>query len=237
MFQALVLSCLFACVVVRAVPVVNVKLSPGAASLPDIVSQIDGLDATRYAAEEAGLARLDAAYADAVANADASIQRLFAKISLPLGSAKSVAASLLAARSVEPDFRVEVSPAPPVRNRIRKQIASIERSRNIEESRLVDQAVGEFQMLVDIFVSKLKSRLVHFSRRGAVFLDSIAVANPTALDVRLLPPDDPFPTVVGLVAGMESRRDDSEDKLRHRIAELEQRLVTHMRALVASAIA
>ena len=140
-------------------------------------------------------------------------------------------------RAAGADFRVEVSPAPPVRNRIRKQIASIERMRNIEESRLVDQAVGEFQMLVDIVVSELKSGLLRASRRGAAFLDASASIEPAVVDVRLLPPDGPFPTVVGLVAGMEARRDAAEDRLRQRIAELELKLVKHMRAVVASAIA
>ena len=55
--------------------------------------------------------------------------------------------------------------------------------------------------------------------------------------MRLLPPDSPFPTVAGLVADMEDRRDVAEDRLRQRILELELRLVKHMAAVVAAAVA
>jgi hypothetical protein len=92
-------------------------------------------------------------------------------------------------------------------------------------------------MLVDISVSDLKSGLHRASGRGGSFLDAGAAVQPTALAVRLLPPDEPFPSVAGIVAGMEERRDVAEDGLRQRIAELELKLVKQMRAIAVAAMA
>lgn len=236
MSQVFVVSCLLVNVFARAAPVVDLKLAPAAAALPDILSQIAGLEAARVDAEEASLARLDAAYEAAASDAEAKIQSLFTKAFLSGGgSAKVIAASFLGARGV--DFRVGISPAPPVKNRIRKQIALIERIRGVEESRLVDQAVAEFQMLVDVLVNDLKSGLLRASGRGIAFLDTGPAAEPVAADIRLLPPDEPFPTVAGLVADMEERRDVAEDRLRQRILDLDLQLVKHMKAIVSAALA
>ena len=236
MFRVAVVQCLFFCRFAHATPVVDLKLSPAAAALPDIVAQIAGLDAARVAAEEEALGRLDAAYAAASSKAEAQIQ--FAERFIPRdASTKLIPTSLLARSAAGSDFRVEVLPAPSVSNRIRKRIALVERIRNIEESRLVDQAVGEFQMLVDLATRELKTRLSPASHRGVSFLDKDSSAAPAAVDVRLLPPDGPFPTVAGLVAEMEQRRDVAEDRVRQRITELQMKLVKHMGALVAEAIA
>ena len=238
MFPVALVPCLFVCSFALATPVVDLKLSPAAAALPDVVAQIADLDAARADADEEALGRLDAVYAAAASRAEERIQSVFAE---HFGShdkaGKFVAGSLLAARGVGTDFRVEVSPAPPVSNRIRKRIALIERLRKFDELRLVDQAVGEFEMLVDIAMGELKGRLSRASRRGSAFLKEQAAAEPPAVDVRLLPPDGPFPTVAGLVADMEGRRDVAEDRLRQRIVDLELRLVKHMGVVVAAAVA
>ena len=98
------MSCLFVCAFVRAAPVVDLKLSPAAAALPDIDSQIVGLDASRVDAEDAALARLDAAYVAAAADAEAKIQSLFAKARVSRsGSGNSIVASFLAARAAGAD--------------------------------------------------------------------------------------------------------------------------------------
>ena len=65
---------------------------------------------------------------------------------------------------------------------------------------MVDQAVGEFQMLVDMAVRELKRSLSRASSRGVSFLKERAADGPLAVDVRLLPPAGPFPTVAGVVA-------------------------------------
>ena len=62
MSQVFVVSCLLVNVFARAAPVVDLKLAPAAAALPDIISQIAGLEGARVDEEEASLARLDAAY-------------------------------------------------------------------------------------------------------------------------------------------------------------------------------
>lgn len=238
MFRVAIVQFAFLCGFAHATPVVDVKLSPAAAALPDVVAQIASLDAARAVVEEEALGRLDAAYAAAASSAESRIQSLFAKHVIPHSvSAKRVPASLLETRAAGADFRVEVLPAPSVSNRIRKRIALVERVRNVEESRLVDQAVGEFQMLVDLAVRELNARLSRASSRGASFLNKGPVVEPVAVDVRLLPPDGPFPTVAGLVAEMEERRDVVEGRLRQRVAELQLKLVKHMAAIVAQAVA
>lgn len=240
MFAVAAFQYLFLCSCALATPVVDLKLSPAAAALPEVVAQIAGLDAARAEAEDEALARMDAVYTAAASSAEARLQSLFAKHASPRDSSDSgkfSVGSLLAARSAGADFRIEVSPAPPVSNRIQKRIALIERARKLDEQRLVDQAVGEFQMLVDLAVSEVKGRLSRASRRGASFLKEHAAVEPSPVDVRLLPPDSPFPTVAGLVADMEDRRDVAEDRLRQRILELELRLVKHMGAVVAAAVA
>ena len=69
----------------------------------------------------------------------------------------------------------------------------------------------------------------------SAFLGSTSVAGK-AVDVRLLPPAEPFTTVSELVAEMESRRDAAEHQLRRHILEMELKLVHQMQALVAAAM-
>ena len=92
-------------------------------------------------------------------------------------------------------------------------------------------------MLVGMAVRELNRSLSRASSRGVSFLKERAADAPLAVDVRLLPPAGPFPTVAGLVADMEDRRDVAEDRLRQRILELELRLVKRMGAVVAAAVA
>merc|ERR1719216_516381 len=65
--------CASAVALCRAAPVVNLRLSPPRAQLPEVAAEIARLDLARDTAEAAGLRRLDAAYEDAVKKAGSRI--------------------------------------------------------------------------------------------------------------------------------------------------------------------
>ena len=219
---------------VGAVPVVNVRLSQPAVPLPEVSAEIAVLDASRSNAEATGLQRLDAAFESAARDAERRIKAVFA---IDGKASARFPVSLLSAPE-HAGFRLRVQPARPVSNGVHKKIAAVERVRSSEEQLLIDQGVREMGLLVDIFVARLRAEMrLAVEQRASVsaFLGSTSVAGK-AVDVRLLPPAEPFTTVGELVAEMESRRDAAEHQLRRHILELELKLVHQMQALVAAAM-
>jgi len=220
---------------VGAAPVVNLRLSPPQAQLPEVSAEIDGLDASREAAEAAGLRRLDAAFEEAVRDAEVRIKGVVANaVPVSAPGVRTPVALLGASRKrvgSQGGFLLHVLPASPVSNAVLKKVAVVERVRNAEEQMLIDQGVHELGLLVDVVVARLQAAL---RARGAAFLGS-GVAGEPAIDVRLLPPAEPFATVAGLVSEMEGRRDAAEDQLRKHIVELELKLLQRMSGMVAAA--
>ena len=220
-------------VVVAMPPVVNVRLNPPQVQLPEVAAEIRSLDRARSSIEVAGLRRLDAAFDAALQDADARIR---GAVAAAVGAGSTISASLLGAsgQRVRPQagFLLHVSPASPVSNAVLKKVAAVERVRRMDEQLLVDQGVREFGLLVDIVTAGLHSSL---RRHGAGFLDA-GTATVPAVDVRLLPPSEPFATVAELVAEMEARRDGAEDKLRKHIMELELKLLQRMNEMLAAAL-
>ena len=224
---------LLVAVVVAMPPVVNVRLSPPKVQLPEVIAEIRSLDRARSSKEVAGLRRLDAAFEAAIQDADA---RIHGAVAAAIGARSKTSASLFGASSqrVRPrtGFLLHVSPASPVSNAVLKKVAAVERVRGMDEQLLVDQGVRELGLLVDIVTAGLQTSL---RSHGAGFLDAGAAIVP-AVDVRLLPPSEPFATVAGLVAEMEARRDGAEDNLRKHIIELELKLLQRMNEMLAAAL-
>ena len=219
----------------KATPVVNVQLSPAAVSLPEVAAEIASLDAERSKIEAAGFKRLDAAYASACADAD---RRIKGTLSVALSSAARPS-SLLATASEQQDgeegFQLRVLPVAPPSNRVQKKIASVERVRTSEELALIDQAVKEMGLLVDIVLAQLQAELgasMHVAHAASFLASRVAQGG---IDIRLLPPTETFASIAGLVAKMENRRDVAEDKLRQHIVELEVKLLRHMQGAAMSA--
>jgi hypothetical protein len=219
---------------VGAVPVVNVRLSQPAVPLPEVSAEIAALEASRNNAEATGLKRVDAAFEGAARDAERRIKAMLASAS---ASGARFSASLLSMPE-RAGFRLRVQPARPVSNSVQKKIAAVEHTRNLEEQRLIDQGVRELGLLVDVFVARLRAEVrpaMGQHAGGSAFLGSTAAGKQT-VDVRLLPPAEPFATVGDLVAEMESRRDAAEDELRRHILELELKLLHQMQGLVSVAI-
>ena len=232
MFRACL--CASALALCRAAPVVNLRLSPPKAQLPEVTAEIARLDLARDAAEAAGFRKLDAAYEAAVKGAEARIHDAAARVpalteAAPVGFLDAGTES--AAKGA--GFLVHVLPARPVSNRVLKKISSMERVRAVEEQSLIDHGVKELGALVDLVVAQLRSSL---ATGGASFLAQRGASSP-AWDVRVLPPAEPFATVASLVAEMEGRRDAAEDALRKHIAELEVKLLQRMNGMLAAALA
>ena len=227
--------CLFvgALAACRAAPIVNLRLSPSHSQLPEVAKEIASLDGGRVAAEALGLRRLDAAYAAAVKDAEVRIHSaaagVHAAVEVVPGAFLDAGAKRVGART---GFLLHVLPARPVSNAVLKKISSMERVRGAEEQALIDQGVREFGLLVDLVVAQLQSSS---GTRGASFLAQHGTDAP-AVDVRVLPPTEPFATVAGLVAEMQGRRDAAEDELRRHIAELEVKLLQRMRGMLAAAL-
>ena len=215
-------------------PVVNLRLSPPRSQLPEVAAEIASLDLARGAVEAAGLRRLEAAFADAVKDAEARIHDAAAGVPALAGAAPAGFLDADARRAgTRAGFLVHVLPARPVSNGVLKKISSMERVRGAEEQSLIDKGVKELGMLVDLVVAQLRSSL---ATRGASFLSQRGASSP-AWDVRVLPPTEPFATVAGLVAEMEGRRDIAEDQLRKRISELEVELLQRMNGMLVAALA
>ena len=231
MFRAcLLVGALASC---QAAPVVNLRLSPPHSQLPEVAAEIASLDHGRLAAEAVGLRRLDAAYAAAVKDAEARIQSAAAGFHAAAGAVPAAFLNAEAKRvGSRAGFLLHVLPARPVSNAVLKKISSMERIRGAEEQAIIEQGVKEFGLLVDLVVAQLQSSA---STRGASFLAQHGADAP-AVDVRVLPPAEPFATVAGLVAEMEGRRDAAEDELRQHIVELELKLLQRMRGMLAAAL-
>jgi len=217
-----------------AVPVVNVRLIQAASPSLKVSAEIAQLEASRGEAEAAGLRRLDDAFNAALADAGVRM-----KASRSAGTMGAAAFLSHAAASEGPEhvhLLLRLLPRAPVSNRVQKRIAALERVRSADEETLIDQGCRELGLLVDIVASEAQAHVgvPPMHSRGVGFLESKAVASE-GVDVRLLPPNEPFATVAGLVAAMERRRDTAEDKLRQHIADLELKLLQRMNAMIPAA--
>ena len=221
-------------------PVANVRLLPPP-TVPGIDEELHSLDAARASSEGAGFEKLDVAYGEALRNGEARIGKVVAElVPGPAGAGKS--SGFMAVSSGDgagSHFRLKVSPMRAPSRAVKQRVKLIEGVRAAQEDALISQGVRELQLLVDIVVGELSSALAAVKLPQPVssalgFLQSSKAAD--ILDVRFLPPDEPFPTVAGLVRAMESRRAESEQTVRQHIAEIELKLLHALNSMVESAL-
>ena len=222
--------------------VMNVRLSPAAAPLPDLAEEVAGLDAARRSLEAAGLKALDEAFAQALGSAGPRIEEVVSRSSALAGAAGVTPSAFLSDEllegQVDAPVRLHVEAMAPTSRVVKEQVAAMERVRASQESGLLSQAVREMGLLVDVVVRELRAQLSVLqagsrAQRGTAFLQSGA---GRGIYVRFLPPAAPFPTVAGLVEAMEGRRAQSEDVLRQRVAELQLKLLQALNEKVAEAL-
>ena len=228
----------FTAAAVGGAPVVNVRLTPSKTRLPEVSAKIAELETSRASVEAAGLRQLDEAFEAARKKARARINAVLVSSSAIAGQGARSPTAFLGATERRSGsaagFLLHVLPAGPVSNAVLKKIAAVERVRDAEERLLIAQGVKELGLLVDLVVSQLQASL---RTGGAGFLGaSSGGATEASVDVRVLPPAEPFATVAGLVAEMEARRDAAEDGLRKHIMELELKLLHQMNAMFFSSL-
>ena len=227
----------FTAAAVGGAPVVNVRLTPSKTQLPEVSAKIAELETSRASVEAAGLRQLDEAFEAARKKARARINAVLVSSSAIAGQGARSPTAFLGATERRSGsaagFLLHVLPAGPVSNAVLKKIAAVERVRDAEERLLIAQGVKELGLLVDLVVSQLQASL---RTGGAGFLGASGGATEASVDVRVLPPAEPFATVAGLVAEMEARRDAAEDGLRKHIMELELKLLHQMNAMLFSSL-
>lgn len=222
-------------------PVANVRLSPPS-TLPGIDVELRSLEEARASSESVGFGRLDAAFSEAIRNAEARIGKTVAEL-IPSASGVSHASSFLGESANEAakatKFRLKVSPMPAPSRAVKQRVKLVEGVRAAQEDALITQGVNELHMLVDIVLGELSSEIAALkaptvASSGVGFLELGTLGG--SLDVRFLPPEVPFPTVAALVQELEDRRAESESTVRQRIAEVQLKLLQSLNSMVKSAL-
>ena len=230
-----------------ASPIVNVKLSAPSDPYPQVGAAIAGYDGSRGLAESQGMRALEVAFEDALAEARGRVTDVMGRfVAGGIGSSggRGGGGASLVAASASPvlghtRFLLRVSPVSPPGKAVVDKIGAIERVRASEEAALFARGAGEMHVLVDIVVAELRSALTSASSVGVRAPRAASFSTASAaddLDVRLLPPDGPFPTVAGLVGAMETRRSASEGSARQRVAELQLKLLKAINGMVSEAV-
>jgi hypothetical protein len=230
-----------------ASPIVNVKLSAPRDPYPQVGAAIAGYDGSRGLAESEGMRVLEAAFEDALSEARGRVTDVMGRfVAGGVGSSggRGGGGASLVAASAPPvlghtRFLLRVSPVAPPSKAVVDKIGAIERVRASEEAALFARGAREMHMLVDIVVAELHSALVSASSVGVRAPRAASFSTASAaddLDVRILPPDVPFPTVTGLVGAMEARRSASEGSARQRVAELQLKLLKAINGMVSEAV-
>ena len=222
-------------------PVANVRLSPPA-SLPGIDAELRSLEEARQSSESAGFQKLDAAFGEAIRNAEARIGKTVAEY-IPGATGAARASSFVAEAAADSassaHFRFKVSPMRAPSRAVTQKVKLVEGVRAAQEDALISQGVRELQLLVDVVVGELSLELAALkgprpASSGVGFLQSSKAAD--VLDVRFLPPGTPFPTIATLVQAMEDRRAESESAVRQRIAEVQLKLLQSLNSMVQNAL-
>ena len=222
-------------------PVANVRLSPPS-TLPGIGEELRSLEGARQLSEGAGFQKLDAAFREAIRNAESRIGNAVAKF-IPASTGAAHSSSFVAVSAGDgassQHFRLKVSPMPTPSRAVKQRVKLIEGVRAAQEDGLIAQGAHELQLLVDVVVGELSLELAALKGRqlassGVGFLQSRRAGG--ALDVRFLPPAVPFPAIANLVRAMEDRRAESERTVRERIAEVQLKLLHTLNSMVESAL-
>ena len=206
-----------------AANVVEVGLGSGTAPYPLVANKISSREAIREGVEKQKLSNLIATY-------QAVEKQTVAQVLAALGRS-----SFLQLNPVAPSFRVKVVQSAADESSAAAAIDAIEGKRNDAEAAMLEQAAGELAEFGKVLISTVKSaRGGRRSFLGAV--PSSAEGYHKNLNIRVMA-DSAFPTISGMAASMEKRRDASEGRLRAMILNLQLNLAKRVNAVIRGAVA
>jgi hypothetical protein len=250
----------------ETMPVIEVGLAPPANPYPELSGAIGALEKSREALEQEKMAKLEAAYNAALADAKGKIASAVGSVKLLEGSMGSQwrPGSFLALRGqagrvqgVEgPSVKVRVSGGAPTDASVKAQLEAMEAKRNAAEAQMLDQAISEMGEVTDVVVAELKKSLQQhmgaFLARDVVppaassFLERVergssgaapAESLGTPMNVRVGTSEVPYPTIGSLAQDMETRRDAAERLERAKILELMLKLIEAENEMIKEALA
>jgi hypothetical protein len=249
----------------ETMPVIEVGLAPPANPYPELSGAIGALEKSREALEQEKMAKLEAAYNAALADAKGKIASAVGSVKLLEGSMGSQwrPGSFLALRGqagrvqgVEgPSVKVRVSGGAPTDASVKAQLEAMEAKRNAAEAQMLDQAISEMGEVTDVVVAELKKSLQQhmgaFLARDVVlpaassFLERVergsseaapAESLGTPMNVRVGTSEVPYPTIGSLAQDMETRRDAAERLERAKILELMLKLIEAENEMIKEAL-
>lgn len=193
--------------VASASSVITVGLSPDSNPAPTVSSLVSHLEAREASAESAGLSKLQSAYSQALASAQAQISAAIGKSSFLGAKSDSVV--------------IKVLSGPGISNANLQKIAHLAASRGSSEDAEIAAAAHDFDAITKVIVQELRAALSGKS---------------SFVDVKVKAGSIPFPTVEDLVRQMEARRDGSEASVRSRVLSTQIQFARALNGMIAKAL-
>lgn len=138
--------------------------------------------------------------------------------------------------------KVNVVPGPSPNSKIKPVIDKVEQGRYDAEKIMLDKAEQDMRGLADAVLSQVETELrqqldASVGRLSQVsLLETNASQMPLQANVRVVPSSNLYPTVVGLVQNMETRRTAAEKLLGAKILQLDMQLMRELNLMVADAL-
>merc|ERR1712084_121114 len=138
--------------------------------------------------------------------------------------------------------KVNVVPGPSPDSRIKPMIDKVEQHRHDAEQLMLGKAEQDMRALADAVPNQVETELrqqldASVGRLSQVsLLETNSSQMPTQANVRIVPSANLYPTVVGLVQNMESRRTAAEKLLGAKILQLDMQLLRELNVIVADAL-
>jgi len=234
-------------------PILSVRLAPPAKPLPQVAAEIVTLEGQRLESEASQMRQLESAAQDAARAFKGQVDAVIARTLRPLRKTSGAAlpASLLSVAEApsSPSVAAVVLAVFPQKEpdaRLKERIDRVEQTRSADESNLFEQARREVRDLGEIVLRELEEQLRRRVREAdsnaqsapVAFLqasNSVDRALPPELSVRLGASAEPFPTVGGLVASMEGRRDADEELTKQQVLTVQTQFLRAANSLVRDA--
>ena len=222
-------------------PQIEVSLDPPVDPQPAIAARIAKLDGARETQHVARMENINRKFNALLADAAVRIESLVARSRNKLVSDAVVSGSFLQSRSrARPGgddvafVSIRAHTAGELNEAVLDDVAEFESGRDTKEDAVFEQAAAEMQSLSDALIAEAEAALqgtavgksLAFLQDGHVkFRDSRERSSKDV--VSIVPSTEAFPTVHGMVADMEARREVSED--------LEFATVSHLQLMLVDA--
>lgn len=247
-------------------PSLEINLDSPPLPLPQVTAEIEALEKRRERLEASGFKQMVSVYKATIKSAKKRVGGIIARAmrafddeavlesfatTLARKSRRSElhGASFLSSHhrqepALEPrvSVKVNVVPGPAPDSKIKPAIDKVEQLRYDAEQINLEKAEQDMRGLADAVLSQVETELrlqldASVGRLSQVsLLETNASQMPMQANVRIAPSANLYPTVVGLVQNMESRRTAAEKLLGAKILQLNMQLLRELNVIVADAL-